>query len=64
MNGKDQIPLYAKLTNNSVTGKKDIPWNFEKFLIARNGDIVKRFDNKVKPTNGEVISAIENELEK
>jgi glutathione peroxidase len=56
--------LYAKLTDNSVTGKKDIPWNFEKFLIARNGDIVKRFDNKVKPTNSEVISAIEAELKK
>ncbi len=64
VNGKNQIPLYAKLTNNSVTGKKDIPWNFEKFLISRNGDIVKRFDNKVKPTNGEVINAIEAELKK
>ena len=62
--GENQIPLYAKLTDNSVTGKKEIPWNFEKFLISRNGDIVKRFDNKVKPGNTEVISAIENELAK
>lgn len=64
VNGKNQIPLYAKLTNNSVTGKKDIPWNFEKFLISRNGDIVKRFDNKVRPTNSEVINSIEDELKK
>jgi glutathione peroxidase len=64
VNGKNQIPLYAKLTNNSVTGKKDIPWNFEKFLISRNGDIVQRFNDKVKPTTNEVISAIEGELAK
>ncbi len=64
VNGKNQIPLYAKLTNNSFTGKKDIPWNFEKFLISRNGDIVKRFDNKIKPTNSDVINSIEAELKK
>jgi glutathione peroxidase len=64
VNGKNQIPLYAKLTNNSVTGKKDIPWNFEKFLISRNGDIVQRFNDKVKPTTDEVISSIERELAK
>lgn len=64
VNGKDQIPLYAKLTDNSVTGKKDIPWNFEKFLISRNGDIVSRFDNKVKPASSEVINAVEKELAK
>jgi len=62
--GKNQIPLYSKLTDNSVTGKKEIPWNFEKFLIARNGDIVKRFNDKVQPTSDEVISAIEGELVK
>ncbi len=62
VNGKDRTPLYAKLTDNGVTGKKDIPWNFEKFLVSRNGDIVARFDNKIKPTNSEVISTIEKEL--
>ena len=62
--GKDKSPLYDKLINNSVTEKGDVKWNFEKFLISRNGKIVARFGNKVQPTSEEVISAIEKELKK
>ncbi len=62
VNGENQSQLYAMLTNNSVTGKKEIPWNFEKFLISRDGKIVARFHYKTKPTNSEVINAIESEL--
>jgi len=62
VNGENRIPLYAKLTDNGVTGKKDIPWNFEKFLVSRDGKIVQRFNYKTEPTSGEVITAIEKEL--
>ena len=41
--GKDKNKLYAVLTDNDVTGSKDVKWNFEKFLISKNGDIVARF---------------------
>ena len=60
--GPDKAPLYAVLTDNSVTGKGDVKWNFEKFLISKDGKIVERFGNKVQPTSDEVISAIEAQL--
>jgi glutathione peroxidase len=62
--GKDKSQLYEKLINNSVTEKGDVKWNFEKFLISKEGKIVSRFGNKVQPTSDEVLSAIERELKK
>lgn len=62
--GKDKSPLYERLINNSVTEKGDIKWNFEKFLISKEGKIVNRFRTKVEPTSSEVTSAIERELKK
>ncbi|MDH3267233.1 MAG: glutathione peroxidase [Ignavibacteria bacterium] len=62
--GPDKSPLYQILTDNSVTGKGDIKWNFEKFLISKDGTIVARFGNKVKPTSEGIISAIEDQLKK
>jgi len=60
----NKSPLYQVLADNSVTGKGDVKWNFEKFLISKDGTIVARFGNKVQPTSDEVISAIENQLKK
>ncbi len=60
--GPDKSPLYQILTDNSVTGKGDVKWNFEKFLISKDGNIVARFGNKVQPTSDEVITAIESQL--
>ena len=62
--GEDKSPLYERLINNSVTEKGDVKWNFEKFLISKDGRIVNRFRTKVEPTSEEVISAIERELKK
>jgi glutathione peroxidase len=61
--GDEKTPLYAKLTNNDVTGKSDIGWNFEKFLIDKNGNIVARFRSKITPLSKEITSAIEKELD-
>ena len=60
--GDDKCSLYARLTDNSVTEKSDIGWNFEKFLIDRKGKIIARFKSKVTPESKELISAIEKEL--
>ena len=59
--GKEQAELYNYLVENSPvrTGKK-VKWNFEKFLINRNGEIVNRYKPKVKPE--ELKSDIENLL--
>ena len=61
--GDDQTPLYAYLTkqaNPALTG--DIQWNFTKFLVDRNGNVVKRFEPDVTPDSPEVIAAIEKAL--
>jgi glutathione peroxidase len=38
--------------------------NFAKFLVGRNGEIVSRFESKVKPDSEEMTKAVESELEK
>jgi len=60
--GEDRSPLYARLINNDVTDKGDVKWNFEKFLIDKEGNIVSRFRSKVTPESEEMTKAIEHEL--
>ena len=64
VNGKNKSQLYSVLTDNEVTGKADIKWNFEKFLVDKNGNVVSRYLSKVEPMSGELTSAIEKELKK
>lgn len=61
--GEGQCPLYQYLTTQSKF-PGDIKWNFEKFLIGRNGEVVARFAPGVDPSSKEVVSAIEAELAK
>jgi glutathione peroxidase len=62
--GKDIHPLYKFLTEKSTDPKfaGDITWNFNKFLIDRNGNTINRFDSKTEPQNPEVIKTIEDAL--
>ncbi len=66
VNGDKAHPLYQFLTgaetNPQFAGK--IGWNFEKFLIGRNGKVVARFKTGVAPDSDEVVAAIKKELEK
>ena len=58
--GKDQHPLYAELTKfKSGVLPGLVKWNFEKFLVNRNGEVVARFAPTVEPDSAEVIDAIE-----
>jgi glutathione peroxidase len=59
--GAEQHPLYQTLTN-SVKPQGDVAWNFEKFLISKQGEVVARFGSGVTPTSEELIQAIEAEL--
>ncbi len=52
--------LTSKDTNPHFSG--DIKWNFEKFLISREGKVVGRFVSKVDPMSDELIKAVEKEL--
>jgi len=47
VNGKDEEPLYTYLKSTSE-GKR-IKWNFTKFLVNRDGEVVERFASNVKP---------------
>ncbi len=50
VNGKDADPLYKYLKENAPGEKaKPIRWNFTKFVIDREGNIVGRFDSKITP---------------
>lgn len=62
--GDDKAPLYKYLTEQEADEKLngDIQWNFEKFLIGRDGKVAARFSPKTKPDSPEVIEAIEKAL--
>lgn len=63
VNGPQAAPLYKLLTSQAPT-TGPVKWNFEKFLVGRNGEIVARFPTGVKPDAPEVLRAIEAELAK
>jgi glutathione peroxidase len=61
--GDDKAPLFAYLTSAGNPDKQgDIGWNFEKFLIGKDGKLVRRFATRTQPDNAEVIAAIEKAL--
>ena len=62
--GEEKSSLYKRLTNNSITDRSDINWNFEKFIISKDGKITARFLTKVEPTDEALTKLIEQELKK
>jgi glutathione peroxidase len=60
--GPEQHPLFARLTGKDAEFPGDIKWNFGKFVVGRDGKVVKRFDSGAKPESSEVTSAIEAAL--
>lgn len=63
--GDDKIPLYKSLTENSGDGiEGEVKWNFTKFLVDPEGNVIKRFEPKVSPTDPELLAAIEQVLPK
>ncbi len=66
VNTEDASDLYKHLTSQETkpAGKGKIKWNFEKFLIGRDGQVVNRFGSSAKPTDPEMTTAIEEQLAK
>ena len=60
--GPEQHPLYTALSGKESPYPGNVTWNFGKFLIGRDGKILKRFDPKTKPDSAEVTQAIESAL--
>lgn len=59
-----EVPFREKLKGYGIESNPDpeILWNFEKFLVSRNGEVVKRFAPDTAPDAPELVAAIEAEL--
>jgi glutathione peroxidase len=55
LNGPGRHPLYASLTQSGPGEQGDIQWNFEKFLIGRDGEIVRRYPSGTQPTDSRLM---------
>ena len=62
VNGANRHPLYVALAGKDSPFPGDIKWNFGKFLIGRDGKIIKRFEPKTTPDSPEVTASIEAAL--
>jgi len=64
VNGPDRHPLYAELTRTADADGTagDVQWNFEKFLVSRDGSTVTRYRSKVTPEDAELVEAVEKDL--
>lgn len=62
--GSDKSPLYAWLTSGGGNAQLagEVGWNFEKFLVGKNGAIVSRFKSNVEPLSSQLTAAIEAAL--
>lgn len=61
--GPDQAPLYAYLTKHpekSIAG--EVEWNFQKYLVGRDGTVIAKFSPKKYPDEKEITDAIEKAL--
>jgi glutathione peroxidase len=64
VNGPDRHPLFAELTEaTDADGKAgDVTWNFEKWLVSPEGEVVGRFRPQVTPEDPELVQAVEEQL--
>jgi glutathione peroxidase len=60
--GKDMHPVYQWLTTKELNGVDDssVKWNFQKYLISKDGTLQKVFNPKTSPDDPEIIGWIEN----
>jgi glutathione peroxidase len=64
VNGEGRHPLYERLTGfaDADGHSGDIRWNFEKFLVGRDGRVVARFSPQTEPDAAELVAAVEAQL--
>lgn len=60
--GEDQHPLYKKLSSQPKPIGGDPQWNFQKFIVDRDGNVVARFDPKTDPMDTTLVKRIEDLL--
>ena len=62
VNGSKRDPIYVQLAGPSSPFPGDIKWNFNKFLIGRDGKILKRFGSGTEPSAAQLVQAVEAAL--
>lgn len=62
VNGPDRHPLYRLLAGEGAEFPGDITWNFEKFLVGRDGRVLARFSPRTAPDDPALLQAIEEAL--
>ena len=64
VNGENRHPLYEILTQSDDTdgNSGDVQWNFEKFLVSPEGDVVGRFRTGITPEDPKLVGEIEEQL--
>jgi len=64
VNGTNMSPVYRSLTQDSPeTFQGKIGWNFEKFLVNKEGNVVGRFNSRIQPKDKRLVDAIESVLQ-
>jgi glutathione peroxidase len=63
--GDDQAPLYKFLTEKETAGdfKGDIGWNFTKFIVDRNGNLIGRFASATDPSDQKLVDLVKKALD-
>ncbi|MET0263816.1 MAG: glutathione peroxidase [Rariglobus sp.] len=62
VNGANRAPLYTFLSGENAKFPGKIGWNFNKFLVGRDGQVIARYESKVAPESGELVKVIEAAL--
>jgi glutathione peroxidase len=62
VNGPGRAPLYTFLSGEGAKFPGKIGWNFNKFLVGRDGQVIARYESKVAPESAELVNAIESAL--
>lgn len=60
--GESAHPLFAALTGPAAGSPGPVKWNFNKFLLGKDGSLLQRFDSKVEPESEELKAAIDKAL--
>ena len=60
--GSGRSDLYDFLVTSEAGAGKEVGWNFEKFLVGRDGQVIARYGSRTTPADGDLRKAIESAL--
>ena len=62
--GAKQHPVFKYLTENDPQKGGNVSWNFEKFIVSKEGKVVSRFSSSTNPSSKTFMKALDNEISK